>query len=128
MEVRRLAFDTARLNKLQTVLDKAVDNKKIFGSAFGVKKGDYIWVGSSGNLTIDRPYFIASSTKLFTSALIFNLRSRGLLSLDDSISRFIDKSVLHRLHVFKGKEYSETITVKHLLAHTSGTGRQKFRG
>jgi len=104
----------------QTVLDKAVDGKKVFGTSFALKKDTLIWQGASGNLSIDQPYFIASTTKLFTTAIILKLRAEGKLSLDDKISNYIDKSILSGLHMYKGKEYSQELTIKHLLSHTSG--------
>jgi D-alanyl-D-alanine carboxypeptidase len=105
---------------LQAVLDKTVDGKKIFGTSFALKKDTLIWQGASGNLSKAQPYFIASTTKLVTTAIILKLKSEGKLSLDDKISNYIDKSILSGLHIFKGKDYSEELTIKHLLAHTSG--------
>jgi CubicO group peptidase (beta-lactamase class C family) len=105
---------------LQTVLDKTVDNKKVFGTSFAFKKDTLTWQGSSGNMTIDQPYFIASTTKLLTTAIILKLRAEGKLSLDDKISKYIDKSILSGLHIYKGKDYSQELTIKHLLSHTSG--------
>lgn len=105
---------------LQTVLDNTVDGKKVFGTSFAVKKDELSWQGASGDLSIDQPYFIASTTKLFTTAIILKLRAEGKLSLDDKISQFIDESIIHGLHVYKGKDYSQELTIKHLLSHTSG--------
>ena len=51
---------------------------------------------------------IASVTKQFTAAAIMLLRKRGLLSLDDELSKFFPENP------YKG------ITVYHLLTHTSG--------
>jgi D-alanyl-D-alanine carboxypeptidase len=105
---------------LQTVLDNTVDGKKVFGTSFALKKDTISWQGASGNLSIDQAYFIASTTKLFTTAIILKLRAEGKLSLDDKISKYIDKSILSDLHIYKGKDYSHELTVKHLLSHTSG--------
>lgn len=105
---------------LQSLLDKAVDNRKVFGTSFAIKKDNLIWQGASGNLTVDRPYFIASTTKLFTTAIILKLKEEGKIRLKDKIGQYIDGSILSGLHVYKGKEHSEEITVKHLLSHTSG--------
>lgn len=105
---------------LQTVLDKTVDDKKVFGTSFAFKKDTSIWQGASGNLTIDQPYFIASTTKLFTTAIILKLRAERKLSLEDKISNYIDNSILKGLHIYKGKDYSQELTIKHLLSHTSG--------
>ncbi len=104
----------------QDVLDKIVDGKKIFGTSFAFKKDDAIWSGASGNLSIDQPYFIASTTKLFTTAIILQLREEGRLTLEDKINKYIDASTLSGLHIYEGKDYSEELTVRHLLSHTSG--------
>ncbi len=107
-------------HSLQAILDKTVDGKKIFGASFGIKKGDFTWFGASGNLSIDQSYFIASTTKLFTTAIILYLKSEGKLKLEDKISIYLDKSIMNGLHMYKGNDYSDEITVKHLLSHTSG--------
>lgn len=111
---------TEKEKSLQTVLDKTVDNKKVFGISFAFKKDTLTWQGSSGNMTIDQPYFIASTTKLFTTAIILKIRAEGKLRLDDKISKYIDKLILSGLHIYKGKDYSQELTIKHLLSHTSG--------
>ena len=111
---------TEKEKSLQTVLDKTVDNKKVFGTSFAFKKDTLTWQGSSGSMTIDQPYFIASTTKLFTTAIIQKIRAEGKLSLDDKISKYIDKLILSGLHIYKGKDYSQELTIKHLLSHTSG--------
>jgi D-alanyl-D-alanine carboxypeptidase len=105
---------------LQAVLEKTVDGKKIFGVSFAVKKNDLTWLGASGNFVKDEPYFIASVTKLFTTAIILRLKSEGKLTLEDKIGKFLDKSVLNGLHVYRGKDYSDELTIQHLLVHTSG--------
>jgi len=104
----------------QAVLDKTVDGKRVFGTSFAIKKDTLVWNGASGNLSIDQPYFIASTTKLFTTALILKLRAESKLNLDDKIINYIDKSTLSGLHIYKGKDYSDELTIRHLLSHTSG--------
>ncbi len=105
---------------LQTVLNKTVDHKKVFGTTFAVKKDNWVWVGASGNFSTEQAYFIASTTKLFTTAIILRLKSEGQLSLDDKVSKYLDASVMKGLHRYKGKDYSAALTIQHLLAHTSG--------
>ncbi|HHU97960.1 MAG: serine hydrolase domain-containing protein [Bacteroidota bacterium] len=111
---------TDKEKSLQAVLDKVVDGKKVFGTSFAVKKDAWTWQGVSGNLTIDRPYFIASTTKLFTTAIILKLREEGKLTLKDKIGEYFDAPILSGLHRYKGKDYSQELTIKHLLSHTSG--------
>lgn len=107
-------------NALQDILGRSIDNKKIFGTSFSIRYKDEKWCGSAGNMDCDTPYFIASTTKLFTTAVILNLRSKGLLNLDEKISTYIAEDILDSLHIYKGVDYSGEITIKHLLAHTSG--------
>jgi CubicO group peptidase (beta-lactamase class C family) len=111
---------TEKEKSLQTILDKTVDGKKVFGTSFAIKKDTLFWNGASGNLLIDQPYFIASTTKLFTTAIILKLRAENKLSLDDKISTYMDKSILSGLHIYSKKDYAEELTIKHLLSHTSG--------
>jgi len=107
-------------NSLQQVLDKSIDKKMVFGTSFAIKKDTFSWQGASGNISINQAFFIASTTKLFTAAIILKLRSEGRLNLEDKISKYIDKSVLAGLHIYKGIDYSQEISIKHLLSHTSG--------
>ena len=111
---------TDKEKSLQKVIDEKVDNRKVFGTSFSIKKDDFVWHGNSGNFSANQSYFIASTTKLFTTATILKLKADGNLNLDDKVSNYIDDSILAGLHIFKGKEYSARITIKHLLAHTSG--------
>ncbi len=126
--IMQTAFGQANTNEhmnekekaLQAVLDKVTDGTKIFGTSFALKKDSLMWCGSAGDLQKDQAYFIASTTKLFTTALILRLKSEGKLNLDDKISKYLSPSILQDLHVYKGHDYSGEITIKQLLAHTSG--------
>jgi len=105
---------------LQNILDKTIDNKKVFGTSFCVKHKGETWCGASGNLKQDSQYFIASTTKLFVTEIILNFKSKGILNLDDKISKYLDKEVLNGLHTLNGQDFAIKITIKNLLAHTSG--------
>jgi D-alanyl-D-alanine carboxypeptidase len=67
-----------------------------------------------------QPYVTASVTKLFTAVLTLILVEKGLLDYEDSIHQYLDHEIMHNLHIYKGKDYSNEIKVKHLLKHTSG--------
>ncbi len=105
---------------LQETLEKIIDNKKVFGTSFCIYYKGQHWSGSAGDLNSESQYFIASVTKLFTTAVILRLRQEKKLNLDDKISKYLDNKILEGLHVFKGINFSDSITVRHLLAHTSG--------
>jgi CubicO group peptidase (beta-lactamase class C family) len=113
-------IDASVAQSLQSYLDQLTDNKKVFGTAFGLKRGANEWLGSSGNLTPEKPFFIASATKLFITAMILQLRSENKIALDEPIHSFLPQEIISGLHVYKGKAYSDQLRVRHLLAHTSG--------
>jgi CubicO group peptidase (beta-lactamase class C family) len=105
--------------------DKSVKNCVLF-----VTKGDGSFTcsvaagiaheDSQAPMTKDTPFFIASVTKLYTATAIMRLQEQGRLSLDDPMSRYLPEGVVHGIHIYKGKDYSHEITIKHLLSHTSG--------
>lgn len=107
-------------NRLEKILDTITDHQKVFGTSFALKQGDFTWEGASGNLAPEQPYFIASTTKLFTTALIMQLRAEGRLDLEDGLSQYLHPDLLKGLHVYKNRDYSSEIRIHHLLAHTSG--------
>ncbi|MBM7571925.1 serine hydrolase domain-containing protein [Aquibacillus albus] len=78
--------------------------------------------GSTGEISAhaQQPYYIASVSKLFTSVLIAMLVEKSMCSFDDYISTYLDNDLLHKLHVYKGVDFTSEIKIKHLLNHTSG--------
>jgi len=67
-----------------------------------------------------QPHYMASVGKLYTAAVIGILHEKGHLSFDDPIAKYLDEELMHRLHVFRGTDYSAEITVRHLLQQSSG--------
>ncbi len=108
--------------KLQEILNKTVDTKNVFGISASVEKGDhsFSFSGAAGNLKTESQFFIASTTKLYITAIIMKLREQGKLKLDDAISGYFDASILDGLFVYKGRDYGRAISIRQLLAHTSG--------
>ncbi len=78
--------------------------------------------GATGNITANpqQPNYMASVGKLFTSTIVSILHEKGELSFDDRISNFLDEEILKGLHIYKGKDYTNDIKIKHLLQQTSG--------
>lgn len=67
-----------------------------------------------------QPNYMASVGKLFTSVLIARFVEKGTLRFIDPISEYLDQELVDGLHVYKNKEYTTQITVRHLLNQTSG--------
>lgn len=107
-------------NKLQKILNKSIDSQKIFGTTFCVSQRDFHWCGASGNLNNSSPFFIASTTKLFVTAILLQLKQEHKIKTDDKISNFLPEEIINGLHVLKNREYSKELTIEQLMAHTSG--------
>lgn len=61
---------------------------------------------------------VASVTKTFTAAAILRLYEDGKIKLDEAISRYLPQHYISILE--EGGYAAKTITVRHLLTHTSG--------
>lgn len=70
--------------------------------------------------TIDSIMNLASVTKLFTTTCIINLMQQGRLSLNDKLSKYFGQELLDGIHIYKGKDYSNEITVENLLFQNTG--------
>ncbi len=116
-------FTTAQNQNLTQQFDDIVaqyynDNNAPGATVLVAKNGKAIYrkaVGKS-NLELDvdmipeNVFMLASITKQFTAVSILMLEEQGKLSLDDPITKFIPDYPTH----------GKTITVHHLLNHTSG--------
>jgi D-alanyl-D-alanine carboxypeptidase len=114
----------------QSVSALVKKDKSIRNCVLAVTKGDgsYSWAGAAGianqdgqvPMTKDTPIYIASVTKLYTATAIMKLYEEGALSLDDPMSKYLPADLIRGINVYKGKDYSNEITIKQLLAQTSG--------
>jgi len=107
-------------DKLTKILNTAIDGNNIFGTVVAIDSTSLKWAGSSGNLYDNSRYFIASTTKIYISALLLKLRSQNLINIDDKISKYLPTEIMKNLHLYKGVNYSNGITIKNLMANTSG--------
>lgn len=109
-------------SKLQKALDKAVKKMKVPGAVMYISGPQETWIGASGfsNLkskTSMKPndrFGLASSSKTFVAVAVLQLVEQGQLDLDKAISNYLPQKVS------KNIPYSNEITVRQLLNHTSG--------
>lgn len=122
---------TALEDRLQSEIEGVVSkNKDVFSAVLGVASdnGDVRWTGAAGTIYAektepmqsDTPIYIASITKMYVAAATMILEERGLLSLDDPLSRFLPAAWLTGLHRYKGRDYSDQLRVYNLISQTSG--------
>lgn len=103
-------------------VDNMLRNKSVYGAILCVETGDnsVSWAGEAGNISADDRYFIASVTKLYITAVMLMLRAEKRLNFTDKIYSYFPKDFIGGIHVLNGKDYSEEITIAHLLSNTSG--------
>ena len=91
------------------------------GGSVLIKKGDKIaFLGNYGladletkeKITENTLFNLGSVSKTFVSNGILILQEKGLLSVEDSLSKYFDD--------FKNGEIADRVRIKHLLSHTSG--------
>jgi CubicO group peptidase (beta-lactamase class C family) len=103
-----------RLKDFSGVILIAKKDRVIYKKAFG-------WANQEWNVpnTIDTKFRIGSNTKTFTAVAILQLVDKGILSLEDKLTRF-----------FPDFPKGDSVTVRMLLNHTSGirnyTGIRNF--
>ncbi|HEX2367897.1 MAG TPA: serine hydrolase domain-containing protein, partial [Acidimicrobiia bacterium] len=107
---------------LQLAIDRVGEEPDIAGLVVRVETEDktLVWEGSMGELDPERPFFVASTTKLYTTAIVLRLSERGCFNLDDRLVDLVDPDLVIGLHVSRGIDRTDQITVRHLMAQTSG--------
>lgn len=113
---------TPNKESLDLLFNSISDNKRIFSAAMCVENGDgdFSWIGAAGEMQKAGRYFIASVTKFYITAVVMRLIEEDRIALGDKISRYLPASYCEKLHVLKGVDYSDEITVQHLISNTSG--------
>ncbi len=108
---------------LNHLVNKMVDGKNLFSVAMKVENSDgsISCKAAAGNMKVDSRFFIASVTKLYVTAIIMKLIEENKLSLRDKIAKYLPDKYCNKLHVLKGVDYSETITIYHLITNTSNS-------
>lgn len=111
------------ISSIEKSFIKQVQKDKNLKSAFllvhSEKKGIHVNI-AEGAMNVNQPAYMASVGKIFTSVLISMLYENGQLSFEDGITKYLDQELVKQLHVYKGKDYTNEIKIKHLLNQTSG--------
>ena len=105
----------------QDVIDKNVA-KGILGTSVYIRDqhGSFLGVGGFADVASDvklqpcNQFIIGSITKPITATCVFSYIEDGVLTLDDFLTQWIDKSITDRL------PNGDEIQIKHLLSHRAG--------
>lgn len=110
----------------QETLDKIVaqtaKNKNVHGSVFHIESGDKSMslFSASGNISLESQYYIASINKLIISFITLRFYKDNTINLDDKLLKYLPNEMLNGLLVHNGKDFSDELTIRHLISHTSG--------
>jgi D-alanyl-D-alanine carboxypeptidase len=106
----------------QTIMDSYLQ-RGIPGISLLVKDENGFFIGSAGMADIEagikmQPCHvskIASITKMMLGTAVLRLQEKGIISLDDRVSKYIPQSTLDRIG-----NGNEALTVRNLMNHTAG--------
>jgi len=111
------------LDEIRGLTDGLIKSGWYSGTVLVAKGPDILLAAAGGEadkgdhtkINIDTKFNLGSMNKMFTATAVARLVESGRLSWDDPLSRFVDETWLP-------KSITDTITIRHLITHTSGLG------
>jgi CubicO group peptidase (beta-lactamase class C family) len=111
------------IDEIRALMAKVKQKNWYSGTVLVAREADVLLTDFAGEASkafhvpnnIDTKFNLGSMNKMFTSTAIARLVEAGKLSFDDAIGKYIDETWLP-------KTVTDTITVRHLITHTSGLG------
>jgi D-alanyl-D-alanine carboxypeptidase len=115
------SIDHPRSGKLKKTIDDYI-KKGLPGISLLIEDERGTWTYAAGKADIENdidftPCHIskaASITKLMLGTVVLKMQEQGLLSLNDTIDRYIDKNILSKIEQASGK------TIRQLMNHSTG--------
>lgn len=121
LQAQENEFPPDAVDRIQAVLDKAVDQNDLPGVTLLVDSPQGQFAGASGfsnleaetSMQPDDAFRIGSITKMFTATIMLQLQEEGILTLDDLLSKWLPD-------IAAGLPYGDQIVLRQLLNHTAG--------
>lgn len=109
-------------DELENLVEKLVQESGCPGASAAVQRGDEVLTGAAGYVNLrtrvettpDSIFQIGSNTKVYNATLVMQLVDEGKLDLDQPVIEVLPEFKL------ADAEATRTLTVRHLLTHTSG--------
>ncbi len=116
------------IKRLDQLIEKELKMENVHNVFMSVysPSNDFEWHTARGTfrdgreVTIEHPFYTASIGKTFTASAIGMLVDQEKIRFDDPIAIYLPDETMIGLHVLDGVDYGDSITVAHLLQHTSG--------
>jgi len=117
-------LSTAVKKRFQTQLKKEENVKNAYIKIYSEKNNlDINFIKTSlDNFPKDsqQPHYMESCGKMFTSTIVSKMYENSKISFDDKITKYLSSKITDKLHIYKDKDYSKDIKIKHLLNHKTG--------
>jgi len=93
---------------LDNIIAQTAKNKNVHGSVFHIESSDksISLFSTSGNISPESQYYIASINKLIISFITLRLCQNKTINLDDKLSNYLSNEMLNGLLIHNGKDYS----------------------
>ncbi|MDH3398505.1 MAG: beta-lactamase family protein [Acidimicrobiia bacterium] len=107
--------------RLHATFERFMQGRNLFGGTVRLETeaGSFAWEAATGDLAVGDQYFLASTTKLYVTAVLLSLRSQGKLDLDELLVSHVPADLVVGIHHRK-RDASGELTIRHLMSHTSG--------
>lgn len=102
-------------HSLNSWLRRRTNGNVVPSVSAGIVFSDSLIIHAGRKADLDTRFGIASLTKTFTAILMLQLAEKGILELDDPVRSHLPGVVIERSDIG-----SPPVTIRHLLAHTSG--------
>src|SRR5690606_2103535 len=136
-ELAKAKINNEQLHRIDSLLQSCIDQKKTNSiAAFAAKYGVVIYKNAAGwkdvenrvPASIDDYYLMFSQTKAVTTVAFMTLVEKGLVKIDDPVSKYfpeIPDQVVTNVNddgTYETRPVQSPMTFVHLMAHTSGLG------
>ncbi|MEJ2005112.1 MAG: serine hydrolase [Cyclobacteriaceae bacterium] len=125
------------IDKMDSVLQSSVDSGKVSSVAAFVAKGGNVlyhkafgWKDIENNVpaTVDDYYILFSQTKAITTVAFMTLVEKGLVAIDDPVSKYFPEisdevvTAVNEDGTYETRKVEAPMTFVHLMSHSSGLG------
>ena len=136
-DLTRLGIDSVKVKSVDSLLQSFVDDSKVSCvTAFVAKGGNVIYNKAFGWKDVENRipattadyYVLFSQTKAIITAAFMTLVEKGLVAVDDPVSKYfpgIPDQVVTKVNsdgTFETRPVDATMTFTHLMSHSSGLG------
>jgi len=136
-DLAQLGIDSVKIASVDSLLQSFVDSNKVnCVTAFVAQKGNVIYHNAFGWKDVENQvpattadyYMLFSQTKAITTAAFMTLVEKGLVSVDDPVSKYfpgIPDQVVTAVNpdgTYETRPVATPMTFAHLMSHSSGLG------